>query len=1287
MQAARRASPLSSQISGFYIREARFKSAILISDEAEDANELVVQLRPLDKLGSRAATWSEVRIFAYSHSTCAECFQCIIRTDHGEAAVNKADTDEKELEAREMLGEYTTTREKCTHYLGPKAFYKDLERFSIRYSGCFKALQEAWWSPNGIATTCLEAKSRQHSTTSLVHPALLDAVMQAMQIGNGPEAVSGVTPTRMADAWFASTAWQQIDTGSIRCIKRASKRPTGIFNQQSIHAVTDSGSILCAINVLETMQREAVGGAGDSTEGLLHRVEWKPQLSLLSPGELRRVCDADNIVRDEVGMEEDNGKLDTVLGRVLCETLAEISNEGEERVRGHLSRYLEWMKHKVGQIAHETGHDGEERLQEAQTVDVWHEESEDGFQKVEASQGSLAEGICHEKMENEFQQVEGSQLSLEEEPQQVEVCYEETKDELPQVRVCRKSFKEELQALQACNGKMKDKFHQWSLEEELHQVEALNPAWKLYTSLARQLKSILLGESNALDIMYGTGMADALYLDVFKPICDARLSTLLDLVSHQNPNLRVLEVGAGTGGLTSFILGFLQDKEMQTGTRAFSEYTYTDVSPSFFDTASDKWSALKDRMGFKVFDLERSGASQGLEPGSYNLVIAGCVLHTTSNLPATIQGVRDMLKPNGRLLLVEPIAPESLAAGFPWGLLPGWWRGEEEWRRLSALGDEERWEALLKENGFGGIDVCLRDYASEANRRISVMLTTVEPEIRGQDEGSIYVVVGDEAVGEQVELAEAVLSRRDQFGCVDGEMVLLKEMHTLETCDNDLVVFVGEIAKPLLGDMDSEILNHIRAMVAKAKRLFWVNATTEGDAAMPHFYLAQGLLRSLRSEMPSTQIISLTIEAQDLNPEFIFKYISTVVHDVFCSDSAEVEFIVRNGQLLTGRAVQATVESKHLETLISPGLTTASWESSSQLKLHTGTPGDFDTLHFIQGDEGELRGDEVEIKVQAWAVTRQDVAVAQGRENQEFGFECAGIVSRLGPECILGLQVGDRVVMITPGCMRTNPRASEQLVARIPDNVAMNEVVIMVASALTPCYALLELARLQAGERVLVDDAASDAGQMAVRIALDRGAKVMATAQTSEEMDWVARELAIASDHVLRAGTSLGKQVSRLTSGQGVDIVLNSGGADALASLLDCVAPHGKVVDLNRGDTGWTALLAQSRLAANMTLSSVNVRELLRAKPSRVGAILRDTLDLVARQVLSCPTPLHVFPVSQVCQAFKSVNASNKTEAAVIGIDPLDTVKVRISPFKPPHPNAILTTVYSALYQQVRLGG
>ncbi|WP_414573764.1 class I SAM-dependent methyltransferase [Nostoc sp. CCY 9925] len=94
------------------------------------------------------------------------------------------------------------------------------------------------------------------------------------------------------------------------------------------------------------------------------------------------------------------------------------------------------------------------------------------------------------------------------------------------------------------------------------------------------------------------------------------------LQHRQGRKVRILEIGAGTGGTTSHILPYLCDD---------TEYVFTDVSPLFVSKAEKKYTNYPN-INCQILDIEQEPSTQGFSFHEYDLVIAANVLHATQNL-------------------------------------------------------------------------------------------------------------------------------------------------------------------------------------------------------------------------------------------------------------------------------------------------------------------------------------------------------------------------------------------------------------------------------------------------------------------------------------------------------------------------------------------------------------------------------------------------------------------------------------------------------------------------------
>lgn len=146
-------------------------------------------------------------------------------------------------------------------------------------------------------------------------------------------------------------------------------------------------------------------------------------------------------------------------------------------------------------------------------------------------------------------------------------------------------------------------------------VESMAVAiWRTF----REVANVFQGKTDFLDLLIHDGTLAGIY-DWMNNVWD--FSDFFQLLGHTQPQMRILEIGAGTGGLTAKILKQLQS---QFGERLYLQYTFTDISSGFFVATQERFAEYQG-MEYKVLDISKDPEEQGFRLGEYDLIIASNV--------------------------------------------------------------------------------------------------------------------------------------------------------------------------------------------------------------------------------------------------------------------------------------------------------------------------------------------------------------------------------------------------------------------------------------------------------------------------------------------------------------------------------------------------------------------------------------------------------------------------------------------------------------------------------------
>lgn len=152
---------------------------------------------------------------------------------------------------------------------------------------------------------------------------------------------------------------------------------------------------------------------------------------------------------------------------------------------------------------------------------------------------------------------------------------------------------------------------------------------------------------------------------------------------------------------------------------------------------------------------------------------------------------------------------------------------------------------------------------------------------------------------------------------------------------------------------------------------------------------------------------------------------------------------------------------------------------------------------------------------------------------------------------------------------------------------------------------MVDVARVEAGQSVLIHSACGGVGQAAVQICRVWGAVIFATVGSEAKIQHLT-SLGVAKDHIFSSrDTSSHDGIIQQTNRKGVDFVLNSLSGRLFHTSWSSVAPYGTMIGLGKRDIEGYGKLDMRPFLANRSYACVDLAQIIQERPDKIGAILR----------------------------------------------------------------------------------
>ncbi len=697
------------------------------------------------------------------------------------------------------------------------------------------------------------------------------------------------------------------------------------------------------------------------------------------------------------------------------------------------------------------------------------------------------------------------------------------------------------------------------------------------------------------------------------------------------------------------------------------------------DALRSQWGD-RDYLFFEVLGAESAGSPQ---PQAH-CVLAVHALHAEDDLPLLLRDCLLRLLPGGVLLLAQHEA--DITDDLIFGLDARWWkRSCQPDEPVSPLLSLDSWQAILCQVGFDAVD-CLRTDAGGFILQARKSWTPAQPQalLRPENPGPWILLVDSEPSAASRKLADTL-----RTWIMDLEMdVCLVPVSTGADVSNETLMLEDDAAwqrlwtdraekgeircVSLLGQDDdpstagdafvqrlepqtigaSQAVRGWLAAGMPAARMWIVTSGAFGAAGVspiPSQGAVWGLGRVLMNETPDLRVRLVDLPADPVaGPDAQGLWLDLVAPD----------------QITESVLFQGTRRAPRLEPLDLRPAPRIEKNTVPVLRLEPGAQPRLEQLEWRPAGLSRPGPGQVLVRNLAAGVNFRDImlslgllpdeAFENGALGRTLGIEFSGVVEEVGPG-VADFAVGDQVAGIASQSLATHVLALASHVVPKPLRLTHAETATLPTTFCTAWYAMVHLARLQAGESILIHGAAGGVGLAAIQIARHLGLIVHATAGSKAKRD-VLRLLGVEHVHDSRS-LAFADEIRTLRGG--VDAVLNSLAGEAMSASLDLLNPYGRFLELGKRDYFADTSLGMRPLRCNISYFSIDIDALAGDKPELVRDIFRQGWTLVEEGVIS-PLPLRQFPAQAAAQAFRTMQQARHTGKLVLDMQTLPAPTPRL---------------------------
>lgn len=530
----------ASKVSGYRLRDINIGSALVIPP-GDEGVEAQLHMSSHDTSGNK-----EVKVWNFwIHSVTGDDWKLHCS---GEVAAEEKTTLDAVSEGPEVSdavrSDLEQAQQQCSTIIGKTEFYKTLWQKGAHFGELFQTMSDIRFDDETTQATASlpfgdwRRKVKEGELTEhLIHPSTLDGLIHILfaSMWVGLASLPTMVPTQFCEVYVSQELLSEDGEAAMKLYGGVTDK--GVFSIEgdvtAVSAATTKPLITFrGLRLLGFHSNDAQGNSTWASEptSLFHQYTWKPDISLLSQGEVEEYCRQHTSGLARGGHDRES---EIICRHFLSKALEELAANPRQPPKSHLENYIRWAK-------------------------AFLEQEKESTEALRATWPGFDD--------------------------------DNTRDQL---------------------------IEQYA--STMHQK-------RLLVSYGQRLVPMLTGELDPLGPLFNEGLGESFYQTPLFSLTANRVAGFMDLLAHKNSDIKIIEIGAGTGSTTTPVLEALASHGRHAGSSLRArQYDFTDISPSFLAAAKERFAAHAGCMRFKTLDIENDPEEQGYEAGTYDVVIAAAV--------------------------------------------------------------------------------------------------------------------------------------------------------------------------------------------------------------------------------------------------------------------------------------------------------------------------------------------------------------------------------------------------------------------------------------------------------------------------------------------------------------------------------------------------------------------------------------------------------------------------------------------------------------------------------------